>query len=104
MVTRYGMEESLGPVAFDTDRPTFLTGAAADQWRPRRYSDETAHAIDVAVQHIIEAAFARTVGILERQRPLLDRGAARLLEKETLDEKELGEILKEIKAEPDHAA
>jgi cell division protease FtsH len=98
MVTRYGMEEELGPVAFDTDRPTFLTGAAAEQWRQQRYSDETAHAIDLAVQHIVESAFARTVEILQRERATLDRGAKLLLEKETLDEAELGNILKEVKA------
>jgi cell division protease FtsH len=98
MVTRYGMEEQLGPVAFDTDRPTFLTGAAAESWRQQRYSDETAHAIDLAVQHIVEAAFARTVEILNRERATLDRGAALLLEKETLDETELNVILKDVKA------
>ena len=98
MVTRYGMEEQLGPVAFDTDRPTFLTGAAADQWRQQRYSDETARAIDLAVQHIVESAFARTVEILQRERATLDRGAKLLLEKETLDERELGNILNAVKA------
>ena len=98
MVTRYGMEEQLGPVAFDTDRPTFLTGAAADGWQQQRYSDETARAIDLAVQHIVEAAFARSVEILKRERATLDRGAALLLEKETLDEGELATILKDVKA------
>jgi cell division protease FtsH len=98
MVTRYGMEAQLGPVAFDTERPTFLTGAAADPWRQQRYSDETAHAIDLAVQHIIESAFARTVEILKRERATLDRAASLLLEKETLDEAELSDILKDVKA------
>jgi cell division protease FtsH len=98
MVTRYGMEEQLGPVAFDADRPTFLTGPAAEQWRQQRYSDETARAIDLAVQHIIESAFGRTVEILRRERATLDRGAKLLLEKETLDEAELGKILETVKA------
>ena len=98
MVTRYGMEEQLGPVAFDTDRPTFLAGAAAEQFRQQRYSDETAHAIDLAVQHIVESAFARTVEILRRERATLDRGAELLLEKESLGEGELANILKDVKA------
>jgi cell division protease FtsH len=92
------MEESLGPVAFDLSRPSFLTGTAAEPWQQQRYSDETAHAIDLAVQHIVEEAFAHTVAVLERQRPVLDRGAAILLEKETLDEPALADILKEVKA------
>ena len=98
MVTRYGMDETLGPVTFDFDRPTFLAGASAEPWRQQRYSDETAHAIDLAVQHIVETAFARTVEILKRERATLDRGAALLLEKETLDETELAGILKDVKA------
>jgi len=106
MVMRYGMEEKLGPVAFDTDRPTFLTGTAADAaWRQQRYSDETAHAIDGAVQHIVEGAFTRAEEILKRERATLDRGAALLLEKETLDEKELGGLLQSVQAiEPAQAA
>jgi cell division protease FtsH len=90
MVMRYGMEPTLGPVTYDTDRPTYLSeGALMPSGRERRYSDETAHAIDQAVQHIVERAFARTVELLRRQRPALERGAALLLEKEKLDEAEL---------------
>jgi cell division protease FtsH len=90
MVARYGMEEKLGPVSYDAERPTFLQGAPPlNGWHERSYSDETAHAIDQAVQHIVERAFARTVDILERRRDLLERGAALLLEKETLDERDL---------------
>ncbi|MBV8168181.1 MAG: ATP-dependent zinc metalloprotease FtsH [Alphaproteobacteria bacterium] len=88
MVTRYGMEETVGPVAYDTDRPSFLEGAIPPS-RERRYSDETAHEIDRAVQRIVEQAFGRTVELLRRQRAVLERGAALLLEKETLDEAEL---------------
>ena len=41
---------------------------------------------------------AHTVEILKRERATLDRGAKLLLEKETLDEPQLGEILKDVKA------
>jgi cell division protease FtsH len=57
--------------------------------RERRYSDETAHAIDQAVQRIVERAFERTLELLRRQRPVLERGAVQLLQKETLDEADL---------------
>ncbi|MBI3515694.1 MAG: ATP-dependent metallopeptidase FtsH/Yme1/Tma family protein [Proteobacteria bacterium] len=90
MVMRYGMEETLGPVAYETERPSFLgDGMMFPSGRERRYSDATAHEIDRAVQHMVEQAFQRTVEILRRQRDLLDRGAALLLQKETLDEAEL---------------
>jgi len=92
MVTRYGMEETLGPVAYDTDRTGFLEGPV-QMPRERRYSDETAHEIDRAVQRIVEQAFQRTVELLRRQRATLERGAALLLEKETLDESELRTLI-----------
>jgi cell division protease FtsH len=105
MVARYGMDEKLGPVSYDSDRPTFLQGpAAATGWHERSYSDETAHAIDQAVQHIVEQTFARTVAILEQQRDLLERGAAALLEKETLDESELKALQAHIRPEKAEAA
>ena len=55
MVMRFGMETSLGPVSYESPRSPFLQGAPTPEgWNSRRYSDETAHAIDQAVQHIVE--------------------------------------------------
>jgi cell division protease FtsH len=93
MVTRYGMAEALGPVTYEADRPTFLEAGFAPAARERRYSDATAHAIDRAIQTIVEQAFERTLEILRRQRAVLDRGATVLLQKETLDEAELRALL-----------
>jgi cell division protease FtsH len=94
MVMRYGMETTLGPVTYDTDRPSFLNeGSMMPSGRERRYSDETAHAIDQAVQRIVEQAFTRAIELLRRQRPALERGAALLLQKETLDEAELRALI-----------
>jgi cell division protease FtsH len=92
MVMRYGMEETVGPVSYEAERPSFLGGESGfvmPGGRERRYSDETAHAIDTAVQRIVEQAFARTLDILGRRRAVLERGAKLLLEKETLEEAEL---------------
>jgi cell division protease FtsH len=90
MVMRFGMDQSLGPVSYERQRSPFLVGVPmAEGWNERRYSDETAHAIDRAVQKIVEESFKRTVSILEKHRNLLERGAKLLLEKETLDEDEL---------------
>ncbi len=66
-------------------------------WNDRRYSDATAHAIDLAVQHILEGALTRSIALLERQRDVLERGARLLLEKETLDETELAAIKAELR-------
>jgi len=96
MVVRYGMEEKLGPVSYDTDRPTFLNVPSALEWQQRRYSDQTAHDIDEAVRRIVERVLARAIAVLTQQRNVLDHGAALLLERETLDEAALAALRNEI--------
>jgi cell division protease FtsH len=105
MVARYGMDEKLGPVSYDAERPHFLQGVPGGLgFEQRSYSDETAHAIDQSVQRIVERIFVRTVAILEQQRDLLERGARLLLEKETLDESDLKKLQAEIRPEKAQAA
>jgi cell division protease FtsH len=83
MVLRFGMDDHLGPVAWDTDQGQFLQQPGVF-WQPRRFSDETAHEIDMAVRARMEAALSRAVGILQDNRPALDQGAEALLSHETL--------------------
>ncbi len=85
MVTRYAMVPKLGNVAFERDRNTFLGGTGGG-FLERTYSEETAREIDCAVREIVDGAFAKARGIIERHRDVLEGGARELLEKETLDE------------------
>jgi cell division protease FtsH len=93
MVMRYGMSEKLGHVALDRDQRTFLGGDAMQGFRERGYGEATADAVDAEVRAIIERAFERTVTLLTESRELLDRTARELLEKETLDEKDLAALM-----------
>ncbi len=97
MVTQYGMEPSLGPLVYEPPRPRFLE---APQWPSEapRYSEQTAQRIDAAVRELVELAFERSLSILRAQRERLDAGAARLLERETLNEDELRELMREFPA------
>ena len=88
MVLRFGMDENLGPVAWDTDAGHFL-GEQGQFWQPRRFSEQTAHEIDAAVRVLLKAAQARAVTILAAHRGALDTGAADLLAHETLDASQL---------------
>ena len=93
MVTRYGMSERLGSVAYDRDPHTFMTGSdLPSPLREKDYAEETAAAIDKEVSAIVQTAMARALDILRERRDVLERSARRLLEKETLDEKELAEL------------
>jgi cell division protease FtsH len=94
MVTRYGMSERLGSVAYDRDPRSFLTGP--DLPLPRQdadYAEATAAQIDDEVRGIVQSAMDRALAILRERRDALERSARRLLEKETLDEKELAELV-----------
>ena len=91
MVLRFGMDERLGPVAWDTDQGQFL-GQPGAFWQPRRFSDETAHEIDLAVRSHLEGALARAIAILSQNRTQLDEGAASLLAHETLGADELPKV------------
>jgi cell division protease FtsH len=66
----------------------------------RNYSEETARAIDAEVRAIVDRQHARARGILESRRELLERMAARLIEVETLDRREIDAIVGPMPAEP----
>ncbi|WP_437124252.1 ATP-dependent zinc metalloprotease FtsH [Aquibaculum arenosum] len=94
MVTRYGMEQSLGHVAYDRERSSYLgqPGGQPGGLLDRSYSEATARQIDEAVRGIIDRVFGRTLSVLERNRALLERGAEALLQAETLDEAALSHL------------
>ena len=90
IVLRYGMDNRLGPVAWDTDQGSqFLQQQPGAFWRQRRFSEETAREIDQAVKGYLEDGLQRAVGILRENRAALDEGAAALLAHETLSGKEI---------------
>jgi cell division protease FtsH len=97
MVTRYGMLEGLGPLAYETE-PGFLPGLP--QASRRLYSEETSHEIDVALRGLVEAAHGRARRILEANRSLLVEGAEQLLAKETLADDELAVLLRRVVMPP----
>jgi len=99
MVLRYGMSEALGNVAYDRDRSPFLQPAYPVP-QERNYSEDTAQAVDNAVRSFVAQAFEQASAILRRNRGLLDRTAAALLETETLSEPEIERVKQEIVAAP----
>ena len=103
MVTRYAMVPGLGHVAYDADRGSLLGVASADL-RPRPYSEETAREIDCAVREIVERSFARARSIVERERAVLEAGAARLLAEETLDDAALARVFAPLRRDSTPAA
>ena len=104
MVTRYGMEESLGHVAYDTQPPNLL-GLPDERrmWGPQP-SEASSERIDTAVSAILDRAFERTTELLTRHREILDRASRELLERETLDEADLRRLTAGIREQAGTAA
>ena len=96
MVTRYGMVESLGHLAYEQDRQSFLDGIVPQG--QREYSEQTAREIDLAVREIVGSAYDKALSILARERTMLERGAELLLQKETLLGEELVELRRTMSA------
>jgi cell division protease FtsH len=94
MVMRYGMVKSLGHVAYEEERPPFLGGPLPSGHR--EYSEATAREIDVAVRQIVDGTYEKAVAILRRERALLERWALKLLDRETLVERDLEELRRAV--------
>ncbi|MCH8205340.1 MAG: cell division protein FtsH, partial [Candidatus Hydrogenedentes bacterium] len=89
MVCEWGMSE-LGPVSFGGHQEIFL---GRDFSKEREYSDETASLIDKTIRKILQEAYADTKELLTKHRNLLDAITEALVERETLNGKELDEII-----------
>jgi cell division protease FtsH len=93
MVCEWGMSK-LGPLSFGSkDEPVFL---GRDFTQRADYSEDTALQIDREVNRIVQSAYERAKSILTDQREVLERLARVLLERESLDGKEVYEIIQEM--------
>jgi cell division protease FtsH len=99
MVTKYGMSDKVGPVALEGSAGQRLYGAVGDD---REYSEEVGAKIDAEVSKIIDEAYKRADRIIHEYRKLLDIIAARLIEVETIEQKEFNEILVANGVKPKH--
>jgi cell division protease FtsH len=97
LVTRYGMHDKLGLVAWEEERRSFLAGTPPPP-SERRYSEATAREIDCAVRETLASGFEVTTRILTAARAVLELGAKRLLETETLAEDDLQPLQRDLSA------
>ena len=91
MVCEWGMSDALGPIAYgQKEEPIFLGKEIA---RHRDYSDETAQQIDKEIRSFVEGGLKQAKDLLTDHRDHLELLAATLLEKETLDDAQIRELL-----------
>jgi cell division protease FtsH len=90
MVTQYGMSDRLGPQQLGKVKGEVFLGR--DMGHEADYSPEVASVVDAEVRRLIDTAHDRARAILVTHRATLDELAARLVEKETLEDADLAEI------------
>ena len=98
MVTEYGMTARLGAVKYGKEEGDPFLGRSAGQ-QPN-YSLEVAHEIDEEVRKLIEAAHTEAWEILNTYRDVLDNLVLELIDKETLNRKDLERIFADVKKRP----
>ncbi len=95
MVTKYGMSEKLGNLAYGKSEDHVFMGR--DFGHQRDYSEEVAAEIDSEVQRIVTEQYELARTLLIDNRDMLDTIAHKLLEMETLDEKEFVELMEQVR-------
>ncbi|MCW5611517.1 MAG: ATP-dependent zinc metalloprotease FtsH [Rubrivivax sp.] len=103
MVTRYGMAEELGHVAYDAAPPRYLDLPGL-QPGGLQAGPQTQQRIDEAVRRLVGEAFDGAFALLQQHRELLERCARELLARETLDETALARLTAGLRATAPAAA
>ena len=95
MVTKYGMSEKLGTIAYTSESNEVFIGRTMAQ--SRSYSEEIAGLIDEEVKSIVDAAYRRCEDILSQRRSQLELTAQYLLAHEVMS----GETFQKVFTAPD---
>jgi len=91
MVTQFGMSDVVGPIAVgDREAEIFLGREVVQR---REVSERTAELVDTELKRLLGEAYERARDILTKHRDQLDRLAAALLERETLDREEVDLVM-----------
>ena len=93
MVTEYGMSAKLGPRTFGKREELVFLGREIHE--QRNYSEKVAEEIDDEVKKLIQHAYETAKKILSENKERLKLVAERLMAKETIEEKEFDDLIKE---------
>jgi cell division protease FtsH len=96
MVRQWGMSERLGPIAFQRGDPHPFLGR--DLAEHRDFSEYTAKLIDEEVQKLLQEMEKKAEKMLVSNRDQLDLLANKLLERESLSNEEVDELLSSLKS------
>ncbi len=93
LVCQYGMSEKLGPRTFGKTQELVFLGKEISE--EKDYSQKTSEIIDQEINEIINFCYKKAEEILKNNKTIVKKVASKLLEKETLEQKEFLAILNE---------
>lgn len=91
MVTKYGMSDKLGPIAFGSENHQVFLGK--DYNNVRNYSESVASQIDDEIENIVRNAYQRTEAILSEHIDKLHVVAKKLFEEEKMTGEEFASLM-----------
>ncbi len=91
MVTKWGLSEKLGPLAYEEEEGEVFLGKTMSQ--TKHVSEEIAQEIDREVRAIIDDCYGRAKQILEDNRDKLETMAQALMQYETIDADQIEDIM-----------
>ncbi len=91
MVTRWGLSERLGPLAYGEEEEEVFLGRSVTQHK--NVSDETAHIIDEEIRNVIDRNYDRAKRILKENIDKLHAMAEALVKYETIDQEQIEDIM-----------
>ena len=97
MVTSYGMSEKMGNMTYGKDQEHVFMGR--DFGHTRNFSEEIAADIDKEIKRIVDECYNTAKTLLSENKDILDYISKKLLEEETLDEKDFVALMEKVKSE-----
>ena len=91
MVQRWGLSESMGPIAYSDEEEEVFLGRSVTQHKST--SEETAKHIDAEVRRILDEAYGKATDILKENEEKLHTMAEALMKYETIDESQIDAIM-----------
>ncbi len=97
MIRSWGMSEKLGLLSYAKGEEQIFLGREISQHRD--YSESTAKMIDEEIKDLVDRSYQRAKTVLEKNVDILHQLAEELLEKETVQGKELDDLIYKLRPE-----
>lgn len=98
MVTKWGLSEKLGPLAYSEDEGEVFLGRSVTQHK--NMADDTARVIDEEIRDFIDRNYERAQSILKENMDILHAMSAALIKYETIDTSQIDQLMERKEVSP----